>query len=118
MVYVSLCQKISQFLPSASKPDLCQEFKSRVSCIAGAENSESCGEPQANTRLLELAETAVVSQLGFGYLITSLLVLPLSSCICYDIVCIKCLLHILDCYLYPALFSYEWVFSSSLYNSI
>eukprot|EP00076_Gallus_gallus_P042135 XP_025007673.1 alpha-2-macroglobulin-like protein 1 [Gallus gallus] len=26
MVYVSLCQKISQFLPSASKPDLCQEF--------------------------------------------------------------------------------------------
>ncbi|POI35095.1 hypothetical protein CIB84_001153 [Bambusicola thoracicus] len=26
MVYVSLCQKISLFLPSASKPDLCQEF--------------------------------------------------------------------------------------------
>ncbi|XP_042724037.1 alpha-2-macroglobulin-like protein 1 [Lagopus leucura] len=30
MVYVSLCQKISQFLPSASKPDLCQEIKSRT----------------------------------------------------------------------------------------
>lgn len=38
MVYVSLCQKISQFLPSASKPDLCQEFYNQVNCLAGAEN--------------------------------------------------------------------------------
>ncbi|XP_032302727.1 alpha-2-macroglobulin-like protein 1 isoform X5 [Coturnix japonica] len=30
MVYVSLCQKTSQFLPGASKPDLCQEFSNQT----------------------------------------------------------------------------------------
>ncbi|NXW23008.1 A2ML1 protein, partial [Circaetus pectoralis] len=30
MVHVSLCQKIAPFLPSASKPDLCQEFNNQT----------------------------------------------------------------------------------------
>ncbi|NXV83091.1 A2ML1 protein, partial [Atlantisia rogersi] len=30
MVHVSLCQKIAPFLPSASKPDLCQEFSNQT----------------------------------------------------------------------------------------
>nr|XP_009936164.1 PREDICTED: alpha-2-macroglobulin-like protein 1 [Opisthocomus hoazin] len=30
MVHVSLCQKIAAFLPSASKPDLCQEFNNQT----------------------------------------------------------------------------------------
>ncbi|NWX16586.1 A2ML1 protein, partial [Aegotheles bennettii] len=30
MVHVSLCQKIAQFLPSTSKPDLCQEFNNQT----------------------------------------------------------------------------------------
>ncbi|XP_051473048.1 alpha-2-macroglobulin-like protein 1 [Apus apus] len=30
MFHVSLCQKIAPFLPSASKPDLCQEFNNRT----------------------------------------------------------------------------------------
>ncbi|XP_010179777.1 PREDICTED: alpha-2-macroglobulin-like protein 1 [Mesitornis unicolor] len=30
MIHVSLCQKIAPFLPSASKPDLCQEFSNQT----------------------------------------------------------------------------------------
>ncbi|XP_069721408.1 alpha-2-macroglobulin-like protein 1 [Phaenicophaeus curvirostris] len=30
MIHVSLCQKIAPFLPSASKPDLCQELKNQT----------------------------------------------------------------------------------------
>lgn len=37
IVHVRLCQKIAPFLPSASKPDLCQEFSNQVRYLAGAE---------------------------------------------------------------------------------
>lgn len=98
MVHVSLCQKIAPFLPSASKPDLCQEFNNQVRCLAGA---ELCSETfvlrsRGKARLLKaLAETIVMLPHGSGSLASGLLVLPLSNC---DWTCVTCLLHILDCY--------------------